>query len=143
MSDPFHPVVAGLRAGITPAAAKGLMTAIVPVVARFVVAATPTRTGHLRRQTSHDVLPNDYGVIRNSAAYAVPVHDGSRPHIIEAKNGVLAFTIGGKKIFAKRVRHPGNKPNPFMQRGLDAAMPTLTGLLGQWGATTLAGMITR
>lgn len=34
----------------------------------------------------------------------------TKPHVILPKNGkVLAFTIGGKKIFCTKVNHPGSK----------------------------------
>lgn len=47
--------------------------------------------------------------------YAAPVHDGSKPHIIRAKNKKsLAFKMGGRTVFAKQVKHPGSRPRPFL-----------------------------
>lgn len=48
--------------------------------------------------------------------YAPYEEFGTRPHVIKPKNGkFLVFTIGGKKIFTKKVNHPGNKPHPFLR----------------------------
>ena len=44
---------------------------------------------------------------------------GSRPHIIEPKRkgGVLHWVdAGGRDVFAKRVHHPGTKPNDYLGR---------------------------
>jgi hypothetical protein len=46
------------------------------------------------------------------------VNDGTKAHMIYPRPGlksnpVLVFSIGGLTIFAKRVRHPGTKPQNF------------------------------
>ena len=47
--------------------------------------------------------------------YAAAVHDGSKPHIIRAKNKkALAFKRGGKTVFATQVRHPGAPARPWL-----------------------------
>jgi len=49
------------------------------------------------------------------APYAPFVELGTRPHVIFPKNKkALRFFKDGKEIFAKKVRHPGSKPYPFM-----------------------------
>jgi len=48
-------------------------------------------------------------------AYAVPIHDGSRPHIIAARKApMLRFKIGARWISTLYVRHPGTSPRPFI-----------------------------
>lgn len=45
----------------------------------------------------------------------------TKPHVIEAKKGkALAFLVGGKMAFARRVNHPGSKipARPFMAPSL-------------------------
>lgn len=53
-------------------------------------------------------------------------HDGTRPHIIQAKknrpNAHLRFVQNGRVRFAKRVHHPGFKGNPFIDRNLHVAL---------------------
>jgi hypothetical protein len=36
---------------------------------------------------------------------------------------VLAFSVGGEMVLAKRVMHPGIKPNNFMQKAWDSTAP--------------------
>jgi len=69
---------------------------------------------------------NRTGVLRSSiiayenkvvakAPYAPFVELGTRPHIILPKNKkALRFIKDGKEVFAKKVRHPGSKPYPFL-----------------------------
>ena len=76
----------------------------------------PVKTGNLRRTIQLDYRPIQASIYP-TVKYALPVHEGSRPHVIvPVRKKVLAFKSGGKMIFAKRVNHPGNKPNPFVER---------------------------
>ena len=60
--------------------------------------------------------------IQALAAYALYVEKETRPHEIRPVNAsVLAFEVGGKMVFTPLVRHPGTKPNPFMQRAAEDA----------------------
>lgn len=118
-----------------------ILRTFAPLGLRHIKLETPRRTGNLSRNnvilsvTDREVR---YG---NRANYAVPVHEGSRPHDIRpVRRRALRFAAGGSArlsgtprsgssvIFAKRVRHPGNKPNPWMKRGLEAAMRAFGGL---------------
>lgn len=66
-------------------------------------------------------------IIGPNVPYADFVELGTKPHLIRAKpGGVLAFEIGGQKIFAKYVNHPGTKPNPFVKRALESYLSDLT-----------------
>lgn len=52
------------------------------------------------------------GGVEVLAPYALPVHDGARPHrIYPRRASVLAWPVGR---FATVVNHPGNRPNPFL-----------------------------
>ena len=60
--------------------------------------------------------------IQALAPYAVYVEKGTSPHEIRPVNAsVLAFEVGGRVVFTPLVRHPGTKPNPFMQRAAEDA----------------------
>ena len=60
--------------------------------------------------------------IQALAPHAVYVVKGTRPHEIRPVNSsVLAFQVAGRMVFTPIVRHPGTKPNPFMQRAAEDA----------------------
>lgn len=88
------------------------------------------RTGNLRRSI-HAVLPvtqTDTGVfgkvVQSGDVKYGAIHEfgGRTPaHVIEAKRGkALAFMMGGKMAFAKRVNHPGSQmpERSFMRSAL-------------------------
>lgn len=61
-------------------------------------------------------------VIGTDVSYARYVHDGTRPHIITARNAkALRWESGGVVHFATSVKHPGYKGNPFLTDALTAS----------------------
>ena len=64
------------------------------------------------------------GVINVRHPAALYVTGGTRPHIIRPRRpgGVLRFTVNGQVVYARFVRHPGNKPNDFLIKSLRAAL---------------------
>ncbi len=57
-----------------------------------------------------------------TAAYVIPHHDGSEPHVIRPRRAkALRFVIGGRVVFAARVNHPGSPGTRFLTRALPAA----------------------
>ena len=108
-----------------------------PIGLRYIKIETPRKTGNLSRSNAiAQVIPAAVYFV-NRANYAMPVHQGSRPHIITPKRakalGPIAATASGRRLsgkprkgaqvyFAKRVKHPGFKGNPFMLRGLQTAL---------------------
>jgi HK97 gp10 family phage protein len=81
----------------------------------------PWKTGKLAGSIVKDVS-EDEASINALASYAVFVVKGTAPHEIRPVNAsVLAFEAGGGVVFTRLVRHPGTKPNPFMQRAVEAA----------------------
>jgi hypothetical protein len=52
--------------------------------------------------------------------YAEPVHEGSPPHIIRAKNAKALYWRGASHP-VRQVSHPGNKANPFFTRAMEKA----------------------
>lgn len=52
-------------------------------------------------------------------SYSLMVHDGTRPHVINAKaGGVLAFPWHGAMAFFPSVNHPGTAARPFLRNAL-------------------------
>ena len=81
----------------------------------------PWRTGKLAGSIVKEVAEGEAS-ISALASYAVYVEKGTAPHEIRPVNAsVLAFEVEGDMVFTRLVRHPGTKPNPFMQRAVDVA----------------------
>jgi hypothetical protein len=62
----------------------------------------------------HDILPLNYCVKRGRPISRITGKRVSVPHGV-GRGHALRFYIGGRAIFARRVRHPGTRPDPFMQ----------------------------
>lgn len=81
--------------------------------------APHAKTGTLERSLGKKRIPFGWEVGHDSrvAPYARFVHDGTRPHLILPKNKkALRWAAGGKFFFSKSVKHPGNKPDRWMDR---------------------------
>lgn len=85
-----------------------------------------TRSGNTERSVTTQIISDwpatgriklDPAVTRttNGASYGEYIHDGTRPHVIRPKDKkALRWPGGNGFIFAKRVNHPGTKPDPFL-----------------------------
>jgi hypothetical protein len=63
------------------------------------------------------------GVVSVKHRAALYVINGTRPHLIRpVRAKSLRFTVGGQVVYARLVRHPGNKPNDFLRKALRAAL---------------------
>lgn len=100
----------------------------------------PVRTGNLRRSIRVGTISQRVAQTVATGNYAAHVEYGTAPHDIVPRNrkalrfaaiGVAtratgsptvgAVRAGGAYTFARRVRHPGTRANPFMARGAEAA----------------------
>ena len=55
------------------------------------------------------------GIGGKKRGYALYHHQGTRSHTIRGKSGrLLSFTVRGRRVYAKAVRHPGTKGNPYL-----------------------------
>ncbi len=78
------------------------------------VLAAPVDTGHLRN--SIKVTSDGMTLTISMVNYGIYVEFGTPPHLIKPKDKqALKFKAGGKEVFAKIVRHPGTRPNPFIR----------------------------
>lgn len=95
----------------------------------------PRRTGNLGRSIGLGSITPTAVVTRASAVYAAFVEFGTRAHdIVPRVRKALRFApggtgrlsgaprSGGPVVFAKRVRHPGTKPSPYMLPGARRAV---------------------
>lgn len=103
---------------------------------------TPVKTGRLRASTRGQILYNGTNQVlsvrqgaktKEGAFYGRFVREGTAAHVITPrhKGGVLAFQYKGELVFAKRVQHPGTKPNPYHMRTLDKARPQIEALASE------------
>jgi HK97 gp10 family phage protein len=83
----------------------------------------PWKSGKLARSIILEVDDDGEAKIQALAPYAKFVVEGTRPHEIRpASASVLVFKAkNGDLVFTRLVRHPGTKPNPFLQRAVDKA----------------------
>lgn len=95
----------------------------------------PRKTGNLARSIHLVRVTPVAAVTAASASYAAAVERGTRPHIIRPRSRrVLRFATAGSAtlsgrprsgapvVFAKFVRHPGTKPQPYMVPGAQEAL---------------------
>ena len=90
----------------------------------------PVRKGRLRGSIRKRVdLVNLEAEVGPGVPYAVFVEFGTRPHIIRpVRAQALRFEVGGEIVFAKLVRHPGTRPQPFMRETAEAVERRIPGL---------------
>lgn len=87
-------------------------------------AEAPVKTGQLRRSIAHKPATSAGGSVTGSfgtaTPYARPVEFGRRGFSARP-GGVLAFTVGGKKVFTKRVGPA--RARPFMRPAVAKLRP--------------------
>lgn len=89
----------------------------------------PIDTGNLRRsitkrKSSKFVVEIRSNARSNGLPYWPMVQYGTAAHIITPKKAsMLSFEVGGKRVFTRRVEHPGTTANPFVTRTLHRSLP--------------------
>lgn len=90
----------------------------------------PRKTGNLGRSIGPGGLGNTFAIVHATAGYAAFVELGTKPHVIRPRNrSVLAWSTAGTRLsgrptaaarrsgsmaFARKVNHPGTKPQPYL-----------------------------
>lgn len=101
----------------------------------------PRKTGNLGRRIILQSATRTEARVVASTPYAAAVEFGSRPHVIRPRRGrYLAFPAkgsavtlsgrlrkgkGGKLVFARAVRHPGTRAQPYLLPGARRAVERL------------------
>lgn len=84
------------------------------------------KTGNLKRSMRTErrtIKQGLQGRVGSPLRHAAAHHQGAKPHIIRPRNAkALRFAVGGRIVFASRVNHPGNRPNPYLSRWLREAV---------------------
>jgi hypothetical protein len=87
------------------------------------------RTGQLRESlkiVTQDSEAAHTAIIGVDTPYARFLEDGTEPHVIVPVNKkALAFMVGDKQVFAKKVNHPGNKAYLFLKGTLAEHEPDI------------------
>lgn len=82
----------------------------------------PVDKGILRKYIRSAVY-DDHALVYNNIAYALPVHEGQKPHdiIIKPNTKKALFRKGAEHPIrrAVKVHHPWTKANPFFTRALE------------------------
>lgn len=123
--------LAGLTEGAVSASVDEQMRLAMSLVMDLAIAKAkreaPVRSGHLAQSLRTRTVTGSFfsggveGGLQSPLPYASFVEDGTRPHTIEARfRRSLRWPTGGGFAFAKKVRHPGTKPNPFMERAVQS-----------------------
>jgi hypothetical protein len=100
----------------------------------------PVDTGNLRESIAVIKLGDRWQIGPVNVPYAAAQEYGAKPHIIVASPGkVLVFKSGGVNRFAKSVKHPGNKPHPYIRPAADWAREELSKRVAVTGASLLKG----
>jgi len=85
--------------------------------------AFTTRTGQLEQSIGVRYLLGGGAEVYTNAEYAGCVETGTRPHVINAKNGkALKIPGAGGFIFRRSVNHPGSRPFPYFYADADNRM---------------------
>lgn len=99
---------------------RGFHRSLTRRIANQARADVPVKTGNLGRGVRE--MPQTYrpfhvgGGVEDPVDYAAPVHEGSRPHVIRARNAeYLRFEWHGRIVFRKSVNHPGTRARPFLR----------------------------
>lgn len=71
------------------------------------------------RQSIRSQVTGLRGIIDVRAKYALPVHEGTRPHIIRARNARVLANRRTGQFFGKTVRHPGTRAQPFLRKAVE------------------------
>ena len=79
-------------------------------------------TGGLAKSIKVTMLPSaqgPYAIVGSDHRIALIHHNGTRPHEIRPKHArMLRFSHRGKIVYARRVMHPGTRPNRYLSDNL-------------------------
>lgn len=135
----------GLGARVDPlalAARAVLATEVANILGVALRTEAPRRSGRLANSLVAQVSPGPGSTtvsFSSGVSYLGFVLHGTAPHEIVAHARALAFEIAGQQVFAKRVHHPGTKPNDFPARAWADAAPAVAQAVDQATAEMLLG----
>lgn len=91
-------------------------------LSRFAKRDVGVDTGRLRESINSRVTVETSGLVTTVGSankIALMHHNGTRRHVIEPRTSrALRFSRGARIVYARRVMHPGTKPNPYLTQNL-------------------------
>jgi len=133
--------------GATNAALREIGKTYAPVLK----AETPRRSGKLANSTrgqitgspaAQELQVRQGARTPNGAFYGGFVRKGTAAHEIRpVRAKALRFVIGGNVVFAKKVNHPGTKPNPYHERALTKVSGQIDGIISRTGIKVAADLM--
>jgi len=101
---------------------KAIVAATVEIHKRAIRGIVPWKTGTLARTFAFTAVASQLmGKVYPTRDYAGYVHEGTKPHVIYPVNKRALFWAGANHP-VKRVNHPGQKPQPFLPKMIEAAL---------------------
>jgi hypothetical protein len=130
-------------------AEEKLIAALAAKVVEEAQNKAPIKTGTLKRSIKVLSLAKDEAIVGHDynepkliadkgekIIYPIYVHEGTGPYTIKPKEKkALAWGKGGSKIIRKKVKHPGIKPQPYLDEALKS--PKIDDVLSQYGDMTI------
>jgi len=116
---------------------QGVLGAIQLQVVREAKDLVPRKTDDLARSIGPGTLTRSFAIVHANAGYAAYVEFGTRAHVIRPRRKrILAWpanasgrrlsgrarTNAGPMVFARKVRHPGTKAQPYLVPGAQKAL---------------------
>lgn len=87
--------------------------------------------GNLRQSISSRMTGKASAVIESRAKYSAYVDQGTRPHIIRAKNAKVLANRRTGQFFGKVVHHPGTRAQPYFTNAVKDGVPYINDQLKQ------------
>jgi len=106
-------------------ASKGIMVAIEKTTltierdAKKLAPVNKQSGGGNLRQSIRSSVNGMKGTVEVGVSYAVPVHEGTRPHTIVAKKARVLANKRTGQMFGRVVNHPGTKAQPFLREAVE------------------------
>ena len=114
-------------------ASQNFATAIQKTV--FLVESKAKRNAPVNKQTGGGNLRQSIGgqasgltgIVDVRADYALPVHEGARPHTIRPVNKKALANRRTGQFFGKLVHHPGQRAQPFLRDAVEQSTQKING----------------
>jgi hypothetical protein len=85
------------------------------VIARRLTGNATGRLSKSIRMRQSRVAGGQQVIVYSNLRYAYLVHQGTRPHVIDPKGlRIMVFNEAGRRVFAQRVMHPGQRGKRYL-----------------------------